>query len=243
MKPEELKIPRHVAVIMDGNGRWARQRSLPRIEGHRAGVQAVREAVRVCRELGIRYLTLYAFSVENWKRPEAEITALMRLLRHYLTSQIDEMRKNSVRLSVIGDTERLPAAVRKALQRAVRDTAAASELCLTLALSYGGRDEIVRAARRAADDVSRGRLDPRDVSEETFAGYLDTRGIPDPDLLIRTSGEQRVSNFLLWQIAYAELYVTPVLWPDFARDDFLRAIEEYSHRERRFGGVEPDAAL
>lgn len=243
MDPKEMRVPRHVAVIMDGNGRWARQRKLPRIEGHRAGVRTVRETVRTCRELGIRYLTLYAFSVENWKRPEAEVNALMRLLRRYLKSEVEEMRQNGIRLGVIGDRSRLSPSVRKALEQAARDTADGTEMCLTLALSYGGRDEILRAARRIGQAALTGDLALEGLTEQQFAEYLDTPDIPDPDLLIRTSGEERVSNFLLWQIAYAELYVTPVLWPDFTKEDFIQALEEYSRRERRFGGVDPDAAL
>jgi undecaprenyl diphosphate synthase len=243
MNQQAKRLPRHVAVIMDGNGRWARHRKLPRIEGHRAGVRAVRETVRACRELGIGYLTLYAFSVENWTRPRSEVSALMHLLRHYLNSEIDEMRRNGVRLRVIGDSSRLSSGVRKALEKAMRETANGTNLCLSLALSYGGRDEILRAARKFAQAAARGELAPDDLSEQRFGEYLDTADIPDPDLLIRTSGEQRVSNFLLWQIAYAELYVTPVLWPDFTKEDLVKAFEEYAGRERRFGGVDPDAAL
>jgi undecaprenyl diphosphate synthase len=243
MNEETMKLPRHVAVIMDGNGRWARQRKLPRIEGHRAGVRAVRGTVTACRELGIQYLTLYAFSVENWERPKAEVTALMRLLRRYLDAEIEEMRKYGIRLRVIGDHSRLSPAVNKVLDKAIQDTAGGSELILSLALSYGGRDEILRAVRKIGRAAAAGEFSPDELTEERFAEYLDTHGIPDPDLLIRTSGEQRVSNFLLWQIAYAELHVTPVLWPDFTKDDLLKALEEYSRRDRRFGGVEPDAAL
>jgi undecaprenyl diphosphate synthase len=243
MSSEVTKLPRHVAVIMDGNGRWARQRDLPRIEGHRAGVRAVRETVRSCRELGIRHLTLYAFSVENWKRPRLEVTALMQLLTHYLKAEIDEMRENGIRLGVIGDWSRLSKGVRKALRAAMESTSEGSDMDLFLALSYGGRDEIIRAVRKIAGAVAGGELEPDDIDEESFPRYLDTPEIPDPDLLIRTSGELRVSNFLLWQIAYTELHVTPVLWPDFGRPQLLEALEEYARRERRFGGVEPDGAL
>jgi len=243
MNSEEKKTPRHVAIIMDGNGRWARQRDLPRIEGPRAGVRAVRETVRACRELGIRHLTLYAFSVENWKRPRAEVSALMRLLTHFLKAEIDEMRENGIRLRIIGDWERLSKSVRKALANAMEKTSGGADMDLFLALSYGGRDEIVRAVRKAGRAVAEGGLDPEGMTEDIFAGYLDTAGIPDPDLLIRTSGELRVSNFMLWQIAYTELHVTPVLWPDFTRRHLLESLDEYAQRERRFGGVEPDGAL
>ncbi len=238
------RLPRHIAVIMDGNGRWAKGLGKPRIEGHRQGIKSVRETVTTCRELGIPYLTLYAFSVENWKRPRLEIDALMQLLRTFLLDEIEEMRENDIRLHSIGRTEDLPGSVRKVLRKAQEETRHCETMQLNLALSYGGRTEISTAARRIAEDVRAGRLDPDTVSPELFSTYLSTAGIPDPDLMIRTSGEFRVSNFLLWEIAYAELWITSILWPDFRKGHLLSAILDYQRRDRRFGRVdEVDGAL
>ncbi|MBI5420306.1 MAG: isoprenyl transferase [Deltaproteobacteria bacterium] len=234
-------LPRHVAVIMDGNGRWARFRGLPRVEGHRMGIRSVRAVVECARELGIPYLTLYAFSVENWGRPEPEVSTLMGLLREFLLSELPEFVRHRIRLNVIGEAWQLPAFVREALARTQSATAVHDEMTLTLALSYAGRNEIVRAARKLAEDAAAGRIAPEQISEEVFAGRLDTAGMPDPDLVIRTSGELRVSNFLLWQGAYAEFVFTDVLWPDFGKPEFLQALDEYSRRHRRFGLTEEQA--
>ena len=230
-------LPLHVAVIMDGNGRWAQERGLPRIEGHRAGIESVRSVARACRKIGIPYLTLYAFSSENWKRPRTEIAALMKLLRNFLKLEIPEMVENEIRLASIGDLDRLPLYVRNQMAKTKTATRAGGRMQLTLALSYGSRAEIARAAREIARKVRTGALDPSDITPDLIGNHLDTRGTPDPDLLIRTSGEMRISNFLLWQIAYAEIYVTDVLWPDFRDLHFYRSILEYLRRERRYGGV------
>ena len=228
-------LPRHVAVIMDGNGRWARSRGLPRVEGHRMGVRAVRAVVECARELGIPYLTLYAFSLENWGRPRDEVGTLMSLLQEFLVNELSELLRHRIRLRIIGEAASLPGPVRKVLSRTVAATAGNSEMTLTLGLSYAGRNEIVRAARALAADVAAGTVRPGDITEELFSSRLDTAGMPDPDLVIRTSGELRVSNFLLWQSAYAEFVFTDVLWPDFGKPEFLQALEEYSRRHRRFG--------
>ncbi|HRT07718.1 MAG TPA: isoprenyl transferase [Candidatus Paceibacterota bacterium] len=233
----KASLPRHVAVIMDGNGRWARQRHLPRIEGHRAGAESARAIIRAAGELGIKYLTLYAFSVENWNRPREEVDALMKYLVHYLKTETSELNKNNVRLEVIGQIYRLPEAVQDHLKKAIATLSRNNGLTLIMALSYGGRTEIVEAARRIGAEIKAGKLDPADINEQVFAQHLYTRNFPDPDLLIRTSGEMRVSNFLLWQISYAELVVTPTLWPDFRKPQFYAALEEYARRHRRFGGI------
>jgi len=230
-------LPRHVAVIMDGNGRWARQRRLPRIEGHRAGAESARVIIRTAGELGIKYLTLYAFSAENWNRPKDEVDALMKYLVHYLKTETPELDQNNVQLQIIGQIDRLPARVQSHLQKSIATLAKNNGLTLIMALSYGGRTEIVDAARSIAQKVKAGELDPAGITEQVFARHLYTRNIPDPDLLIRTSGEMRVSNFLLWQISYTELVVTPTLWPDFRRPQFYAALEEYHRRHRRFGGL------
>jgi undecaprenyl diphosphate synthase len=230
-------LPAHVAIIMDGNGRWARQRLLSRIQGHEKGAEAVRTTVRTCRERGIPFLTLYAFSTENWQRPKTEVTALMGLLRRFLESELRELLKNGIRLHVIGRRDRLPENVQKALAAAVNDTRQNSTLQLTLALSYGGRDEITRAAQSLAVEVQAGRMRPADITEELLSARLDTAGIPDPDLLIRTGGDMRVSNFLLWQLAYTEIFVTPTLWPDFTPELFQQILKDFQSRERRFGRV------
>ncbi len=231
-------IPRHVAIIMDGNGRWARQRGLPRIKGHEAGVESIRAVVRACGELGIKYLTLYAFSVENWSRPRAEVQALMKLLVYFMRKEVRELDKNGVRLLTIGRIEGLPEAAQKEIRRAQQQTEDNTGLTLILALNYGGRAEIIDAVRAILADTHKGKKEVLDLDEEAFSRRLYTRGIPDPELLIRTSGEMRISNFLLWQISYSELWVTPVLWPDFRKEHLISALEDYQKRKRRFGGVE-----
>jgi undecaprenyl diphosphate synthase len=231
------QIPRHVAIIMDGNGRWAKDRHLPRTLGHREGMKAVREVVEGCIESGIEILTLYAFSEENWKRPPVEIGALMLLLEEYIARETAELRQQGVQVNVIGDLAKLPQAKRDAVDRLVAGTRGGTRLQLNLAISYSSRAEIARAARRLAEDVLHGRLALEDVDEEELARRLYTAGIPDPDLLVRTSGELRISNFLLWQLAYTELYITPVLWPDFTRQHLYQAVADYQGRERRFGRV------
>jgi undecaprenyl diphosphate synthase len=230
-------IPRHVAIIMDGNGRWAKRRGLPRILGHRAGVESVREVIRVASEIGIKYLTLYTFSRENWKRPKEEVEALMELLRNLLRKEVNELNRRGVRLRVIGRIEDLPKSVQDEIERATKLTEKNEGLTVTLALSYGGRCEIVDAVKTIVKKVVRGELTLDELDEPLFRSFLYDPELPDPDLLIRTSGEMRISNFMLWQIAYTELYITPTYWPDFRREEFLRAIEDYSRRERRFGGV------
>lgn len=220
---------------MDGNGRWARKRMLNRIRGHEKGADTVRAVVRATREFGIPYLTLYAFSTENWQRPDTEIAALMRLLKRFLKSEQPEMLENGIRLNAIGQVERLPADVRETLEAVKAATAHQTEMVLNLALSYGGRAEILRAVRRIAEKVKSGALDPDAVTEDLMARHLYTREMPDPDLLIRTSGEMRISNFLLWQIAYTELFVTPTLWPDFSKAEYTAILEDFQKRERRFG--------
>jgi undecaprenyl diphosphate synthase len=229
--------PVHVAIIMDGNGRWAQQRFLSRILGHEKGSEAVRMVVRTCREQGIAFLTLYAFSTENWQRPKAEVDGLMRLLRRFLEAELPQMTQNNIRLHVIGRIEKLPEDVQRPLRQAIATTQANTALQLNLALSYGGRDEITRAARALAAEVQAEAIHLEDITEERLASRLDTRGIPDPDLLIRTGGDMRISNFLLWQLAYTEIFVTPTLWPDFDRDQFLKILNEFQTRERRFGRV------
>lgn len=229
------QLPRHVAIIMDGNGRWAKKRLLNRIRGHEEGADSVRAVVRCCRELGIPYLTLYAFSKENWQRPETEVNALWQLLKKFLISESQELLDKEIRLCHLGEIEGIPPDVAKELLNAVERTRHLRGLVLSLAVNYGGRQEIERAARLFASDVLRGKFEPQDISSELLSSYLFTREIPDPDLVIRTSGEYRVSNFLLWQIAYAEIFITDVLWPDFREEEFHRALKEYQKRERRFG--------
>jgi undecaprenyl diphosphate synthase len=233
----KASLPRHVAIIMDGNGRWAKQRSLPRVEGHRQGAESARTIIRTSGELGIKYLTLYAFSAENWNRPKDEVDALMKYLIHYLKTETPELNKNNVRLEVIGQIYRLPENVQEHLKKSIQTLSKNSGLTLVMALSYGSRIEIVDAVRHISEEVKRGKLDPADINEKVISDHLWTRNIPDPDLLIRTSGEMRVSNFLLWQISYAELVITPTLWPDFRKPQFYAALEEYAQRHRRFGGV------
>jgi undecaprenyl diphosphate synthase len=231
------KLPRHVAIIMDGNGRWAKKKGLTRIIGHQNGVKSVREVVKASRELGIRWLTLYAFSEENWKRSKYEIKALMDLLKRYLKSELKEMLENNIRLSCIGQIDKLPIDVQKTLWHSIEKTAHNNEMTLTLALSYGGRQEIIWAIKNMLKDVEKGSLNIKQITEERFPKYLFTADAPDPDLLIRTSGEFRVSNFLLWQIAYTEIYITPALWPDFGKERYLEALLDYQKRERRFGST------
>ncbi|BBK42864.1 isoprenyl transferase [Allostella vacuolata] len=237
MAPADVHVPRHVAIIMDGNGRWARARGLPRAAGHRQGAEAVKRTVRAAGNLGVRYLTLFGFSSENWKRPETEVADLMGLLRHYLRAEIAELHANGVRLRVIGDRDRLARDIRALIENAEATTRANDRLHLTVALSYGGRQEIVLAVRRLAEEVRAGRLSPEQIDEAAIARRLDTHDLPDPDLLIRSSGEQRISNFMLWQSAYTELYFTPTLWPDFAETHLADAIRDFGTRERRFGAV------
>lgn len=231
-------LPRHIAVIMDGNGRWAKKRGLPRIEGHRAGRKAVREAVEGCVELGVQVLTLYTFSVENWSRPEREVSALMLFLRQTLKQEREELRKNDVRLGVIGRVSDLPKAVRKVLDETIDDLKESKGLLLNLALSYGGRAEIVDAVRKIAADARLAQTKPEEIDEKFIERRLYTAGIPDPDLLIRTSGEMRVSNFLLWQLAYSEIWVTETLWPDFRKKHLFEAVRNYQKRQRRFGRID-----
>ncbi len=235
--PAQPTVPVHVAIIMDGNGRWARQRHLPRVEGHRQGAESVRAIVRAAGEAGIKYLTLYAFSVENWNRPKDEVDTLMKYLARYLKNEIGELNKNNVRLEAIGQIYRLPEAVQSQLVKTKLALSKNSGLTLTLALSYGGRTEIVEAVRAIATKVQEGKLEAAEINEQVIAQHLYTKNMPDPDLLIRTSGEMRVSNFLLWQISYAELVVTPTLWPDFRKAQLHEAIDEYARRHRRFGMV------
>ena len=233
----KANLPRHVAIIMDGNGRWAKERHLQRVEGHRAGAESARIIIRTAGELGIKYLTLYAFSVENWNRPKDEVDALMKYLIHYLKTETPELNKNNVKLEVIGQIYRLPENVQEHLKKSIATLSKNNGLTLIMALSYGGRTEIVDAVRGIAQKVKQGKLDPADINEQVFAQHLYTSNFPDPDVLIRTSGEMRVSNFLLWQISYAELVITPTLWPEFRKAQFFDALEEYVRRHRRFGGL------
>ena len=231
------RLPQHVAVIMDGNGRWAQRRHLPRIAGHRAGVKAAREIIETCVRLKLSYLTLYAFSLENWRRPQAEVDFLMRLLREYLKRELPTIHKNNIRLLVIGRSEQLPEAVRKDIEQGMRMTARNTGMKLVVALNYGGRAELVDAFNAMLEQVRSNGMSAFQADEQTVSEHLYTAGLPDPDLLIRTSGEMRVSNFLLWQIAYAEIYVTETLWPDFSRARLLEALVDFQKRERRYGGL------
>jgi undecaprenyl diphosphate synthase len=228
-------LPKHIAIIMDGNGRWAIERNLPRAAGHQQGIESVRDIVKASSQLGIGYLTVYAFSMENWKRPHMEISILMSLLKQYLTNEIDELDANNVRLCAIGKLNALPKPVQKILSKAIERTAKNSGLTLTLALSYSGRWDIIRAVQMIALDARRGNLSPEDINEELFSTYLLTSHMPEPDLLIRTSGEMRLSNYLLWESAYSEIYITNLLWPDFRRTDLYDALDNYMNRERRYG--------
>ncbi|HJX34823.1 MAG TPA: isoprenyl transferase [Desulfatiglandales bacterium] len=231
------RIPRHVAIIMDGNGRWAKKKGFSRVRGHEEGTEAVRVVVRESRDIGIKWLTLYAFSEENWKRPRYEIDTLMGILKRFLKSELNEMLENGIRFQTIGNTEKLPKDVRRIIQDNIEKTSGNSDMVLTLALSYGGRQEISLSVRKIAEKIRSGALHIEEITEDLISKFLYTEGMPDPDLLIRTSGEYRVSNFLLWQIAYTEIYITPVLWPDFRKEEYLMAIEEFQKRERRFGSA------
>ena len=231
------KLPKHIAIIMDGNGRWAKKRLLPRKMGHKVGAKTLENLTRAADKLGIKHLTVYAFSTENWKRPEKEVKALMKLLRKYLKDCIERTAKNNMRVRVIGEKSRLDDDIRAAIDELEEVSAANTGLNFTIALNYGSRDEMVRAMRHMAQDCKDGAFDPEEITEEKFASYLDTKDLPDPDLMIRTSGEQRLSNWMLWQLAYAEFYFTDVLWPDFNKKELIKAIEYYNGRDRRFGGI------
>ncbi|XHR28744.1 MAG: isoprenyl transferase [Chthoniobacteraceae bacterium] len=235
--PATRPVPRHIAIIMDGNGRWARGKGLERLNGHERGAEAVRDCVKGCRELGVEYLTLYAFSTENWQRPKAEVAGLMKLLERFISKEIPELDAQGVRLQAIGKLEDLPASTRKALEAGIAATAHNDKLTLVLALSYSSRVEIVEAVREIAREAREGKLDPEAIDAALLSSRLYTRAYPDPDLLIRTSGEMRLSNFLLWQLSYTEFYITPTLWPDFRKGDLLEAVDAYSKRQRRFGGI------
>ena len=230
------KIPEHIAIIMDGNGRWAERRNLPRAMGHKAGCEALEKTVEDCVRLGVECLTVYAFSTENWKRSAVEVSALMKLLRFYMVKLIDVANKNNVKAVMIGDESRFDPDIRKGIQKLVDATSKNTGMTFAFAINYGGRDEIKRAIEHIVDDVAGGVISKENINEELISSYLDTKNLPDPDLLIRTSGELRVSNFLLWQIAYSEFYITDTLWPDFDKDELLKAVESYSKRQRRFGG-------
>jgi len=231
----KTKLPRHLAIIMDGNGRWAEKRSLDRLAGHQKGAESVRSVVRASREIGVSYLTLFAFSSENWSRPPVEVEALWMLLKDYLNSELQEMLGNDIRLLAIGDLNRLPKDVASTLNETIKQTSQATAMTLTLALSYGGRDDILQALRRIMVNCREGTLAPEEINESLFSKYLWTANLPDPDLLIRTSGEMRISNFFLWQLAYTEIYVTPTFWPDFDKEELIKALLSYQERERRFG--------
>jgi undecaprenyl diphosphate synthase len=234
---DKEKLPKHIAIIMDGNGRWAKKRNIERIVGHQKGIESAREIVKFCREAEIKVLTLYAFSIENWRRPKKEVQALMNLLKKYILKESKELLKNNIRLKVIGNIEDMPPSVARILNETVEKTKTCSGMIVNLALSYGGRDEIIRAIKKMVKEVKQGSLKEDDITEEIFSNYLFTKDLPDPDLLIRTSGEMRLSNFLLWQMAYTEIYVTEILWPDFKREDMVRALINYQSRERRFGRI------
>lgn len=232
-----LVIPQHIAIILDGNGRWAKKRLMPRNYGHAQGSRNVEKMCEEAWNLGVKYLTVYAFSTENWKRPKKEINALMKLLGDYLKDCIERTSKNNMRVRVIGEKTRLDASIRHSIEELEEVSSVNTGLNFTIALNYGSRDEMIRAIRRAGEDMAAGHLAPSELTEEIFESYLDTAGIPDPDLMIRTSGEQRLSNYLLWQLAYAEFYFTDVLWPDFDREELIKAIEYYNQRERRYGAI------
>ena len=231
------KVPRHIAIIMDGNGRWARSKGLERLNGHERGAEAVRDCVKGCRELGVEYLTLYAFSTENWQRPKAEVMGLMKLLERFITKEVPELNAQGVRLAAIGRLTDLPESTRKALRAAIEATAHNNKLTLVLALSYSSRMEIVEAVQSIAREVHAGKLDPAAIDAELIQQHLYTRSYPDPDLLIRTSGEMRLSSFLLWQLSYTEFYITDTLWPDFRKEDLFQAVQDFGKRQRRFGGI------
>ena len=234
---EGLKIPNHIAIIMDGNGRWAKKRMMPRNYGHKQGSKIVEEVCREAYNIGVKYVTVYAFSTENWSRPQSEIDTLMKLLKDFLSECLNKSKKNNMRVHVIGDITRLEKSLQDTIVELEEVSASNTGLCFQVALNYGGQDEIIRATKKIAQDVKEGKLSVEDLNTQVYEDYLDTKGIPAPDLLIRTSGEQRLSNFLLWQLAYSEFYFTDVLWPDFNRAELIKAIEYYNGRERRYGGV------
>ncbi len=236
-KLDKSRLPYHVAVIMDGNGRWAQERNLPRAVGHRTGMESLRTVVKLCSQLGIKILTVYAFSTENWKRPQEEVSVLMGLLYEYIKKELDELNREEVQIRVIGRLNELPARAQQEIKRAEELTAKNNKLIFNIALNYGGRAEIVDAARRVASLAVEGKIEPEEITEELVQLYLYTGEMPDPDLLIRPAGEKRISNFLLWQIAYTEFYFTDVYWPDFGEEDFLKALDAYQNRKRRFGGL------
>ena len=236
------RLPQHIAIIMDGNGRWAKERGKQRLFGHQSAIQSVREVSEASAEIGVKYLTLYAFSTENWNRPFAEVTGLMSLLATTIKNEVSTMNKNSIKLNAIGDLQNLPKANYDQLMKALEDTSHNTRMTLTLALSYSGRWDLIQATRRMAEDVKAGKLQPEEVGDQTISSYLSTANMPDPELLIRTSGEERISNFLLWQLAYSELYFTPKYWPDFRKADLYEAILNYQHRERRFGKTSEQVA-
>ena len=240
MSTENLKIPQHIAIIMDGNGRWAKQKKMPRNFGHMQGSKRVEDICRAAHELGVKYLTIYAFSTENWSRPADEVKALMKILRDYLKESVKKASENNMRVRVIGDRERLDEDIRASIEHLEEVSAGNTGLNFQIALNYGGRDEMLRAIRRIAAECRDGQLSVEDIDEKLFASYLDTSDIPEPDFMIRTSGEQRLSNFLLWQTAYSEFYFPEVLWPDFDKKELKKAIEEYTKRDRRFGGIKEE---
>ena len=237
MEKEERKIPQHVAIIMDGNGRWAKKRGLPRTMGHAQGARVVEQILEDADHMGIRYLTVYAFSTENWSRPDAEVKALMNLLRTYMKTSLAKCARNNVRIRVIGDKSRLDDDLQASIKNLEESTAGNTGIGFQIAINYGGRDEIVRAVRKIAEDVKNGKTAPADITEQMISDTADTAGIPDPDLLIRTCGEERISNFLLWQGAYTELYFTDTAWPDFTKEELEKAVDSYNHRTRRYGGL------
>lgn len=240
MGTENLKVPQHIAIIMDGNGRWAKQKKMPRNYGHMQGSKRVEDICRAAHELGVKYLTIYAFSTENWSRPADEVKALMKILRDYLRESVKKANENNMRVRVIGDRERLDDDIRASIERLEEVSAGNTGLNFQIALNYGGRDEMLRAIRKIAAECKEGSLSVCDIDEKLFSSYLDTSDIPEPDFLIRTSGEQRLSNFLLWQTAYSEFYFPEVLWPDFDKKELRKAIEEYTKRDRRFGGIKEE---
>jgi len=239
---DKEKLPQHIAVIMDGNGRWAKKRNLERIVGHRKGIESAREIVKFCGETGIKVLTLYAFSIENWSRPKKEVQALMNLLKKYIVKESKELLKNNICLKTIGNIDDMPPSLSRIINETVEQTKNCKGMIVNLALSYGGRDEIIRAIKKIVQAVKQGSLKEDGITEKVFSSYLFTKDLPDPDLLIRTSGEMRLSNFLLWQMAYTEIYVTEILWPDFKREDMVQALIHYQSRERRFGRISEQLA-
>lgn len=234
---DKENIPKHIAIIMDGNGRWAKGKGLPRTMGHKAGVETIRRVIKEANKLGIKYLTLYAFSTENWKRPNDEVSALMKLLVEYLRNELKELNKNGVIIKILGDITKLPIDAQKEINKAIETTKGNNGITLNIAFNYGGRDEIIRVAQCISEEVRKGKLRVQDINEDIFEKYLYTYNIPDPDLIIRPSGEQRISNFLLWQCAYSEFWYSNICWPDFKEKDLHKAIYDYQHRDRRFGGV------